>query len=82
MEFTSRRTRTLARLAAYTVLVIFLCSVLAKVFPLPLSDSSTALNALSEVIERSSLPIFATTLLYMGMTDDALPAYWECRFSL
>ena len=77
MDFTSHRARSLARLSAYTLVLIFLISLLASLFPLPLEDPQRALAVLQELLERSTVPLVALLFLFAGLAGDALPAPWE-----
>jgi hypothetical protein len=47
--------------------------------PFPNADPVRQLNLIVELLERSSLPLVGTFLLYLGFCGDALPAIWECR---
>ncbi len=82
LDFTGRRARTLARLCAYTLLVIFLISLLVAVLPLPLANPQRALALVTELLERSTVPLVAVLFLFFGLADDALPGIWECRLAL
>lgn len=82
LDFTARRARALARLCAYTLLVIFLISLVVALLPLPLGDPQRALGLVTEVMERSTVPLVAVLFLYFGLADDAFPGIWECRFAL
>ncbi|MCP9927878.1 HpsJ family protein [Cyanobium sp. CH-040] len=77
MDFTGRRARSLARLGAYTLLAVFLISLLSAVLPPPLDNPDRAMALIAELLERSSLPLVALLLLYAGLADDAQPALWE-----
>lgn len=77
MEFTGRRTRSLARLGAYTLLLVFLISLLTIALPLPLGDADRSILLFNELLERSSLPLLALLALFFGLADDAQPAIWE-----
>ncbi|MFQ6537980.1 MULTISPECIES: hypothetical protein [Aphanothece] len=77
MEFTGRRTRSLARLAAYVLLLVFLLSLLGSALPLPLGDPDRAMLLLNEVLERSPLPLIGVLALFFGFAEDAQPAIWE-----
>ena len=77
MDFTGRRARSLARLGAYTLLVVFLISLVSAAQPPPLDNSDRAMALIGELLERSSLPLVALLLLYFGFADEAQPALWE-----
>lgn len=81
-DFSRRRAQSLARICAYTLLGIFLISLLAAALPLPMNDPGRAMGMLAEVLERSTLPLVAVLFLYFGMAEEALPASWECRLAL
>ena len=81
-EFGARRGRTIARLAAYSLLLLFLISVLVAVLGSLSTDPARALNLITEVLERSTLPLVAVLFLYLGFSGDAVPAKWECRIAL
>lgn len=77
MDFTGRQARSLARLSAYTLLAVFLISLLVAVVPLPLDSPQRSVLLLNEVLERSFLVVIALVCLYFGLADEALPARWE-----
>jgi hypothetical protein len=77
MEFTGRRTRSLARLAAYTLLLVFLVSLLSAALPLPIGHADRAMLLFNELLERSPLALMAVLTLYFGLADEAQPAIWE-----
>ncbi len=77
-DFSRRRVRSLSRLCAYTLLLVFLASVLTALVPPPFSDSQSSLALINEVLERSTLPVVAVLFLFFGFSGDALPALWEC----
>ena len=77
MDFTAHRARSLARLCAYTLLVVFLISLVASLVPVPLADPGRAYGVLQEMLERSTLPLVALLFLFVGLAQDALPAFWE-----
>lgn len=81
-EFGARRGRTLARLAAYSLLLVFLISVLAAVLGSGGTDPARVLTLITEVLERSTLPLVAVLFLYQGFSAEAVPALWECRLAL
>ncbi len=81
VDFSLGRARTLARLCAYTLLAVFLISLLAASLPLPLGDPQRALALLTELVERSTLPAVAVLFLFTGFSGDALPALWECHLA-
>lgn len=81
MDFTGRRARSLARLSAYTLLAVFLISLIAASIPLPLDDPDRAMALLGELLERSTLPLVAVLVLYLGFADDAQPALWEVELA-
>jgi hypothetical protein len=77
-DFSRRRVRSLSRLCAYTLLLVFLASVLTVLVPPPFSDPQRTLALINEVLERSTLPAVAVLFLFFGFSGDALPALWEC----
>jgi hypothetical protein len=81
-EFGRRQVRTLSRLCAYTLLAIFLISLLSIALPLPLADPQRSLGLMAELLERSTLPLVAMFFLFFGLSEQALPALWECRLAV
>ncbi|MCP9888948.1 hypothetical protein KBY96_13540 [Cyanobium sp. ATX 6A2] len=77
MDLSPARARRLARLAAYTLLVIFLVTLVPVALPLPLADPSALLTLLAELLANSSLPLVALVLLLIGLAGPPLPALWE-----
>jgi hypothetical protein len=77
-----RRGRTLARLAAYSLVVSVVFSLLLQLFPIQIRDPAWALARASLVLDQSPLLVIALVLLYYGIAEDALPALWECRLAL
>lgn len=82
LDCTSGRLRSLARLSAYTLFAIFLISLLAAALPFPSGDPQRILALITEVLERSSLPLVALVFFFFGLVVDAIPALWECRLAL
>lgn len=80
-EFSARRLRTLARLAAYSLLLLFLISALAALAS-GSGEPARVLALITEVLERSTLPLVAVVFLFLGFSGDAVPALWECRLAL
>lgn len=81
VDFSGRRARSLARLSAYTLLVIFLISLVLIAFPLPLADPQRSLGLMAELLERSTLPLVALLFLFFGLSEQASPALWECHLA-
>ncbi len=81
-EFSARRLNTVARLSAYSLLMVFVISALAAVVGVRSSDPAQALALITEILERSTLPLVAVLFLYLGFSGDAVPALWECRIAL
>ncbi|WP_158218467.1 HpsJ family protein [Synechococcus sp. 1G10] len=81
IDFTSRRGGSLARIAAYTFLLIFLLNLLTIFLPPPFLDPERTFSSLVELVERSTLPLVAVLFLFFGLTGEALPALWECRLA-
>lgn len=81
-EFSPRKARTVARLAAYCLLLLFLISVLAAVLGSIGTDPARAIALITEILERSTLPLVATVFLVAGFCGDVVPALWECRLAL
>lgn len=77
MDLSPARARRLARLGAYTLLVIFLVTVVPVALPLPLGDPSALLTLLAELLANSPLPLVALVLLLIGLAGEPLPALWE-----
>ncbi|APD48702.1 hypothetical protein BM449_11225 [Synechococcus sp. SynAce01] len=77
-DFSRRKARSLGRLCSYTLLLVFLASVLTTLLPPPFGDSQRLLAVMAEVLERSTLPAVALLFLFFGFSGDALPALWEC----
>jgi hypothetical protein len=71
------RLRALARLAAYALQLLFLISVVTSLLPWPAADGQRWLALLSELIERSTLPLVASVLLLAGLSGAVVPARWE-----
>ncbi len=78
-DFTNRRASALARLAAYGLALVFLVSLVAVFLPPPFLNPQRLSNALVELVERSTLPLVASALLFWGFSGRARPALWECR---
>ncbi len=81
IDFTSNRAGSLARIAAYTFLLIFFVNVVAIVLPPPFLDPERTFRSLIELVERSTLPLVAVLFLFLGLTGETLPALWECRIA-
>lgn len=81
IDFTHRRAATLSRMAAYTFLLIFLVNLVAVLLPPPFLQPERTFAALSELVERSSLPLVAVLVLFFGFSGESLPALWECRLA-
>ncbi|MFY8148232.1 MAG: hypothetical protein ACOVNL_03320 [Prochlorococcaceae cyanobacterium] len=78
--FSPRRTRSFARLTAYTLLSLFLISALAAFLPPPFGRPERLFPVLGELLaERSPLPLLALILLFAGFGGDTAPALWEAR---
>ncbi|MBC1261448.1 hypothetical protein FQK07_09235 [Synechococcus sp. BSF8S] len=77
-DFSRRKVRSLGRLCAYTLLLVFLASVLTALVPPPFASPQRMLAVITEVLERSTLPAVAVLFLFFGFSGDALPALWEC----
>ncbi|MCP9817874.1 HpsJ family protein [Synechococcus sp. Cruz-9H2] len=80
-DFSHRRVRSLGRLCAYTLVLVFIASTLTALVPLPFADAQRTLAFLNELLERSSLPAVAVLFLFFGLSGDALPALWECQLA-
>lgn len=80
-DFSHRRVRSLGRLCAYTLVLVFTASMLTSLFPLPFADAQRTLAFLNELLERSTLPAVALFFLFFGFSGDALPALWECQLA-
>lgn len=81
VEFSERKSRTLARISAYSLLLVFLISTVAAALPFGFGDPGRVLALLNELLERSTLPLVSVFLLFLGLAGDALPAVWECRLA-
>lgn len=78
-DFSNRRAAALARMAAYGLALVFLISLVAVFLPPPFLDPQRMSNVLVELVERSTLPLVASVLLFWGFSGRARPALWECR---
>lgn len=77
VDLSLSRLRALARLAAYALQLLFLISVVTSLLPWPAADGQRWLALLSELIERSTLPLVASLLLLAGLSGAVVPARWE-----
>ena len=77
-DFSRRKVRSLGRLCAYTLLLVFLASVITALLPPPFASPQRMLAVITEVLERSTLPAVAVLFLFFGFSGDSLPALWEC----
>lgn len=76
--FSSRRARSFSRMSAYTLLALLLVSLPIAFLPFPAGDPARLLAVLRELLERSTLSVVGTALLFTGLEAPALPALWEC----
>lgn len=80
--FSGRRTRSFARITAYTLLVLFAISALAAFLPPPFGRPERLFPVLGELLaERSTLPLLALVLLFAGFGGGTAPAVWEARLA-
>lgn len=79
--FSGRRVRSYSRISGYTLLAVLLVSLPLAFVPFPAADPSRLLAVLRELLERSTLSVVGTALLFMGLEAPALPALWECRLA-
>ena len=80
-EFTSQRLRSLVRLGAYTLLLLFVIHGVSGWLPFPSDQPSVVLARIGELLERSTLPLVAVLLLYGGLLGRSLPSLWEWRLA-
>lgn len=80
--FSNRRARSFARLTAYALLSLFLISAVAAFLPPPFRQPERLFPVLGELLaERSTLPLLALILLFLGFGGRAAPAVWEARLA-
>ncbi len=80
--FGLRRGRSFFRITAYTLILVFVFNTLPTFLPFPFGQNQALLNALQQLVERSTLPVVSLVFLYQGFVDGALPALWEYRLAL
>lgn len=78
----TKKFESLSRFASYSLVILFLINICAQFIPFPAANAERWSFVITQIVERSTLPMVASVFLFAGLRSQSLLPKFELKLIL